>query len=76
MRELIQQAVSPPDIEMMTVIGKLMCLHLDEHKIAIYYQPTVRILECFYDIELEDFIIGNLKDLIQVTGEGKVCTWL
>ncbi len=67
-RELIQQAVSPPDIEMMTVTGKLMRLHLDEHKIAIYYQPTGRILDCYYDIEIEDFIIGNLKDLIQVTG--------
>ena len=60
--------MSPPDIEMMTVTGKLMRLHLDEHKIAIYYQPTGRILDCYYDIEIEDFIIGNLKDLIQVTG--------
>jgi hypothetical protein len=53
---------------MLTVTGELMRLHLDEHKISILYPPTQRILDCFYDVEIEDFIIGTLKDMIQVTG--------
>lgn len=67
-REKISKLVNPPNVELLTVTGELMRLHLDERKIAILYPDTHRILDCFYDIEIEDFIIGNLKGLIQVTG--------
>lgn len=67
-RDKISKLINPPDIELLTVTGELMRLHLDEHKIAILYPATHRILECFYDKEIEDFIIGNLKGMIQVTG--------
>lgn len=67
-RKKIKNLLKPPDEEMLTVTGELMRLHLDEHKISILYPPTKRILDCFYDVEIEDFIIGNLKGLIQVTG--------
>lgn len=67
-RQTIRKALNPPDVELLTVTGELMRLHLDEHKISILYPPTQRILDCFYDVEIEDFIIGNLKGLIQVTG--------
>lgn len=67
-RKKIRNLLKPPDEEMLTVTGELMRLHLDEHKISILYPPTQRILDCFYDVEIEDFIIGNLKGLIQVTG--------
>ncbi|NMB40669.1 MAG: hypothetical protein GX996_01870 [Firmicutes bacterium] len=64
----IRQLLERPNVEMLTVTGELMRLHLDEHKISILYSPTQRILDCFYDVEIEDFIIDNLKDVIQVTG--------
>lgn len=67
-RDKIGKLVNPPNVELLTVTGELMRLHLDEHKIAILYPATHRILDCFYDIEIEDFIICNLKGLIQVTG--------
>lgn len=64
----IRQSLDLPNVEMLTVTGELMRLHLDEHKISILYPPTQRILDCFYDVEIEDFIIDNLRDMVQVTG--------
>lgn len=67
-RQKISRIMKYPKVETWTVTGELIRLHLDEHKLAILYPPTSRPLECFYDPEIEDFIIGNLKGIIHVTG--------
>lgn len=68
-RKFIDKILSLPDVQHRTVSGELIRVHLDEHKLAIYYQPTQRVLDCFYSEELEEFVIANLRGLIQVTGQ-------
>ena len=67
-RNNIKHALSKPEEEARIITGELVRLHLDEHKIGILYPPTGRVLECFYDPEIEDFVIENLKGYVQVTG--------
>lgn len=43
-------------------------MHLDENKIGIYYEPTKRVLDCYYDPEMEDFVVGSLRDVVHITG--------
>lgn len=57
-----------PEIEQRVITGKLMRLHLDEKRLGILYPPSGRVLDCYYDPEIEEFIIQNLKDIIQVRG--------
>lgn len=52
----------------MTVSGELLRVHLDEYKLGIYYQPTGRVLDCYYHPELEDLVVENLKGIMHVTG--------
>ena len=61
-----------PETKTRTVTGELVRLHLDEHKLGIKYPPSMKLLDCFYDPELDDFIIQNLKGFIQVTGQVQV----
>jgi len=68
-RQQIKDVLYEPEMETMTVTGELVRLHLDEHRLAIHYAPTRRVLDCFYDPELEDFVIQNLKGMLQVTGK-------
>lgn len=68
-RNKITEALQEPQVEKLTVTGELVRLHLDENRLGIYYEPTHRVLDCFYDEELEDFVINNLRGLIQVTGQ-------
>jgi hypothetical protein len=67
-RNNIKHVLSKPEEEARIITGELVRLHLDEHKIGILYPPTGRVLECFYDPEIEDFVIENLKGYVQVTG--------
>ena len=56
-------------MEHRNIAGELIRVQLDEHKLALYYTPTGRVLDCLYDPELENFIIDNLRGLIQVRGK-------
>lgn len=67
-RKNISRFLVGPTIEKRTVTGELVRLHLDENSLGIFYLPTNRVLDCYYDPDLEDVIIQNLKGLIQVTG--------
>lgn len=67
-RAHIARLLAEPGFEEMTVSGELVRIHLDEHKLGIYYQPTSRVLDCYYDPELEDLIVENLKGIVHVTG--------
>lgn len=67
-RQNISKLLVGPVIEKRTVTGELLRLHLDENSLGIFYPPTKRVLDCYYDPDLEDVIIQNLKGLIQVTG--------
>lgn len=67
-RQNISKLLIEPTIEKRTVTGELIRLHLDENSLGIFYPPTKRVLDCYYDPDLEDVIIQNLKGFIQVTG--------
>lgn len=67
-RDRIRRVLYEPEVETMTVTGELVRLHLDEHKLGILYPLTRRVLDCFYDPDLEDFVVQNLKGMLQVTG--------
>jgi hypothetical protein len=67
-RERISRLLAEPGFEETTVSGELVRIHLDEHKLGIYYQPTSRVLDCYYDPELEDLIVENLKGIVHVAG--------
>ena len=67
-RHRINVALVKPQEESRVITGELIRLHLDEHKIGISYPPTGRVLECFYDPEIEELVIENLKGYVQVTG--------
>jgi hypothetical protein len=68
-RNRIKDELYGQETEAMTVTGELVRLHLDEHRLGILYPPTGRVLDCYYDPELEDFIIQNLRGTLQVTGK-------
>lgn len=65
----IQNILIEPEMEHRYIAGELIRVHLDENKLSLYYKPTSKVLDCFYDPELENFIIGNLRGLIQVRGK-------
>lgn len=67
-RTQIGGLLAAPELDDLTVSGELVRIHLDEHKIGIYYEPTKRILDCYYDPDLEDLIVGSLKGIVHVTG--------
>ncbi len=68
-RQDIGKLLVEKQIEHRVITGELVRLHLDENRLAIEYKPTQRVLDCYYDPELEDFVIQNLRDLIQVYGK-------
>ncbi len=65
-RQKIARAVNISMYETMMVTGKLMRIHLDEHKIYVQYPPTGKLIECRYSTDLEDFLIENLDAYIQL----------
>lgn len=65
----IQKILIEPEVEHRVIAGELIRVHLDENKLSLYYKPTSKVLDCFYDPELENFIIDNLRGLIQVRGK-------
>lgn len=64
----ISKLLVQPQIEQLTVSGELIRLHVDERKFSIYHTPTKRVLDCYYEPEIEDFIIQSIKDFIVVKG--------
>ena len=67
--DYIDSILFEPGFEDMTLNGDLVRVHLDENKLGIYYQPTKRVLDCFYNPELEDLVVENLKRIVHVTGK-------
>jgi hypothetical protein len=65
----IGELLTRRSLEDITVSGELLRIHLDEHKIGIFYQPAKRLLDCYYNPELEDFIVKNLKGIVHITGK-------
>ncbi len=67
-RQKITQVVNVPKFETMTVIGRLMRIHLDEYKMYIQYPPTGKLLEVHYSPDSEDLIIESRDGYIQLNG--------
>lgn len=67
-RRRINRSLIDREVDTRTITGELVRLHLDEHKLGIYYIPTGRVLDCIYEPDLEDFVIQNLRGVLQVTG--------
>lgn len=67
-RAHISALLAKPSLDEATVSGELLRVHLDERKIAIYHQTAKRLLDCYYNPELEDFIVENLRGIVHVTG--------
>lgn len=65
----IRGVLVKPAFEQMMIIGELVQLHLDENKLGLFYAPANKVIHCTYDPELEDFIVSNLRELIQVHGQ-------
>jgi len=65
----IRQVLVKPDFEQRTVAGELVQIHLDENRLGLYYAPAQRVIHCTYEPELEDFIVSNLREIIQVYGQ-------
>lgn len=65
----IRDVLVKPAFEQMMIIGELVQLHLDENKLGLFYAPANKVIHCTYDPELEDFIVSNLRELIQVHGQ-------
>ncbi|WP_018086945.1 hypothetical protein [Desulfurispora thermophila] len=59
-------------LEHRTITGELMRIHLDEKSFGIRYKPTDQVLICYYDPDLEDIIINNLRGVVRVTGTVKL----
>ena len=65
----IRRYLVQPMTEYRALTGELVQLHLDENKLGIYYQPSQRVVHCTYNPELEDFVVANLRQLVQVFGQ-------
>ncbi len=52
-----------------TITGELRGIAFSEHKLALFYAPKGRSLDCLYDETLEPMLFENRRDLIQVTGQ-------
>jgi hypothetical protein len=53
----------------MTVIGELVGINFDEHRLSIKIPIDNRQLDCIYLPEIEVDLLESRRDLIQVTGE-------
>ena len=67
--DYIDSILFEPGFEDMTLNGDLVHVHLDENRLGIYCRPARRVLDCFYNPELEDLVVENLKGIVHVTGK-------
>lgn len=73
-RNKIGIILSEQRLETRIVTGELIRLYLDQHRIAINYEPTQKVLECNYASELEDYIINNIRNMVQIKGNVELDT--
>jgi hypothetical protein len=55
--------------EIQTVTGRLQAIDFEKHVIRMHHAPSRRVLECYYDEEVEGMLLENRRELIQVTGQ-------
>ncbi len=55
--------------ETQTVTGRLHAIDFEKHVIRMHHAPSRRVLECYYDEEVEGMLLDNRRELIQVTGQ-------
>lgn len=55
--------------EIQTVTGRLQAIDFVKHVLRIHHAPSRRVLECFYEEDVESMLLDNRRDLIQVTGQ-------
>ncbi|WDN88007.1 hypothetical protein BuS5_00975 [Desulfosarcina sp. BuS5] len=65
----IRDILVPPASEQKTISGELVQIHLDENTLGLFYAPAQKVIRCTYDPELEDFIVSNVREIIQVHGK-------
>lgn len=65
----IRDILVSPASEQKTISGELVQIHLDENTLGIFYAPAQKVIRCSYDPELEDFIVSNVREIIQVHGQ-------
>jgi hypothetical protein len=53
----------------MTVTGELVAIDFDQRKISLRHPVTKKLIECFYDEELEVAMFDSRRDWVQVTGK-------
>ncbi len=51
-----------------TITGQLHVINFKENKIKIFYPVTQRLLDCTYDPDIEELLIGQRRDWVQVSG--------
>ena len=64
----IDKVLYAPQFETKTVIGQLAELNFEQHKLAIRYKPTGKLLECSYNPEDEDTIFSNRDGYLIISG--------
>jgi hypothetical protein len=55
--------------EIQTVTGRLQAIDFVKHVLRMQHAPSRRVLECFYEEDVESMLLDNRRDLIQVTGQ-------
>lgn len=65
----IRNILVSPASEQKTIAGELVQIHFDENTLGIFYAPAQKVIRCSYDPELEDFIVSNVREIIQVHGQ-------
>lgn len=65
----IRDVLVPPAFEQRTISGELVQIHVDENTLGLFYAPAQKVIRCTYEPELEDFIVSNVREIIQVHGQ-------
>ncbi|MBU3656280.1 MAG: hypothetical protein FGM23_08005 [Alphaproteobacteria bacterium] len=55
--------------ESQTITGELKSIDFSKRKLEIIYPPKNRVLDCYYEENIEDLLYENRREMIQVTGK-------
>ncbi|MDR2427079.1 MAG: hypothetical protein LBD46_07900 [Endomicrobium sp.] len=66
---IIDKTITVVEEYMTVVTGRLVSIDFEEHKIVITHPMTKRLLDCFYNEDVEDMLLENRRDLVQITGQ-------
>lgn len=64
----IDRVVYTPLYETRALVGQLVGINFEQHKISIRHEPTGKPLECTYNPEDEDAIISNRDGYLLISG--------